>query len=260
MTPVKTKIDFELQGKTALVTGSSRGLGFAIAKAYAEHGANVILVARSKDQLLQGKDIISSLGVKVWSYPLDLADLSAIDDFFTAVIKKTGGIDILANVAGCTARHAAVDFPIADWQRVMDVNVTATFILSQNFARHCIAEQKAGKIINIASLLSEAARPTIPAYTASKGAIKQLTRALAVEWAPHNIQVNAIGPGYFKTEMTQPLYDNTEFNEWVIAKTPAKRWGDPVDLTGAAVFLASSAADFITGQVIYVDGGWLANL
>ena len=169
-------------------------------------------------------------------------------------------MDILVNVAGTIYRTDAVDFPIDQWQRILTLNLTVPFVLSQSFAQACIDGKHPGKIINIASLLSEAARPGIPAYTASKGGIKQLTMALAVEWAKYKINVNAIGPGYFETELTKPLVEDKEFTRWVEESTPLGRWGVPDELCGVAVFLASPASDFITGQTLYVDGGWLANL
>ncbi|MCK5738640.1 glucose 1-dehydrogenase [bacterium] len=252
--------NFSLAGKTALITGAGRGLGKAIAAAMADAGANTVLLARSRDALTKAAAELGAAGNTSLAVPFDLTEVDKIPDLFEKIKTEAGKIDILVNCAGTTHRESAVDFSLAEWNRVLAVNLTAPFVLSQQFARACIADKRPGKIINIASLLSEAARPTIPAYTASKGAIKQLTQALAVEWAPNHINVNGIGPGYFSTEMTQPLVENTEFNNWVLQKTPQRRWGKPEDLVGTAVFLASSASDFITGQTIYVDGGWLANL
>lgn len=252
--------NFSLAGKTALITGAGRGLGKAIAAAMAEAGANTVLLARSGDALTTAATELEATGNTSLAVPFDLTEVDKIPDLFEKIKTEAGKVDILVNCAGTTHRESAVDFSLAEWNRVLAVNLTAPFVLSQQFARACIADKRPGKIINIASLLSEAARPTIPAYTASKGAIKQLTQALAVEWAPHHINVNGIGPGYFSTEMTQPLVDNAEFSNWVLQKTPQRRWGQPGDLVGTAVFLASAASDFITGQTIYVDGGWLANL
>ncbi|UCE05334.1 MAG: SDR family oxidoreductase [bacterium] len=254
------KEQFSLSNKIALVTGASRGLGKAIAVAYAEAGADVILVSRGKDALNTVAKEILQLGCKSWVFPFDLSKTKEIPDLFNHILDSTGRVDILANIAGTIHRQLAVDFPLDKWQQILDLNLTAPFVLSQCFAKACITAKHAGKIISIASLLSERARATIPAYTASKGAIQQLTKALAVEWAPYKINVNAVGPGYFETELTKPLVENEEFNRWVLEKTPINRWGQPGDLVGAAVFLASKAADFITGQIIYVDGGWLANM
>jgi len=253
-------VDFSLKGKTALVTGASRGLGWAIAKGFAQAGADIVLIARSNDALEKNAREIRTLGRKADVFPFNLQKVDEIPELFEKIVAAVGAIDILLNVAGTTFRSEAEKFPRSEWDRVISANLTSPFILSQCFARERIRLQKPGKIINIASLLSEAARPTIPAYTASKGGIKQVTKALAVEWAKYGINVNAIGPGYFATEMTKPLQENPEFDRWVKERTPMKRWGQPEELVGAAVFLASSASDFITGQVIYVDGGWLASL
>lgn len=251
---------FSLVGQIALVTGASRGLGKAITVNFAKAGADVILIARGKDALEKVAAEVEQVGRRAWIFSFDLFKTEQIPALFEQILKATGKVDILVNVAGTIHRQSAVDFPLNKWRQVIELNLTTPFIISQCFARACIEAKRAGKIINIASLLSEGARPTIPAYTASKGAIKQLTKALAVEWAPYQINVNAIGPGYFETELTRPLVENREFNRWVLENTPMNRWGQPVDLVGAAIFLASKAADFITGQVLYVDGGWLANL
>ncbi len=258
--PRRTMPDFLLKNKTALITGASRGLGKAIALAFAEAGADVILLSRNSQALEKVASQITGMGRKAWVYAYDLADVPGIPALFRTVHLEVGRVDILVNVAGTIFRTDAVDFPLDEWERILKINLTAPFVLSQSFARACIEGKHVGKIINIASLLSEAARPSIPAYTASKGGIKQLTKALAVEWAKHGINVNAIGPGYFATELTKPLVENEDFSRWVKESTPLGRWGVPEELTGAAVFLASSASDFITGQIIYVDGGWLANL
>lgn len=251
---------FSLKNKTALITGSSRGLGKAIALAFAGAGADVVLVSRSESALLKVKKEIEQKGGRAYIFPFDLFQVNGISELFHQIHAETGRVDILVNVAGTIFRTDAVDFPLDQWQRILTLNLTVPFVLSQSFAQACIAGKHPGKIINIASLLSEAARPGIPAYTASKGGIKQLTMALAVEWAKYKINVNAIGPGYFETELTKPLVDDKAFTRWVKESTPLGRWGVPDELTGAAVFLASPASDFITGQTIYVDGGWLANL
>ena len=251
---------FSLEGKTALISGGSRGLGLGIAKGFAQAGADIALLARSEDQLAAGVAQIEALGRSACYLVYDLADAQGIAGAFDHVIDKTGRVDILLNCAGIQRRGPAEELSIQDWQAVLDVNVTSFFAMSQAFAKHCIATEKPGKIINIASLLSEAARPTIAPYTTAKGGVKLLTKALAVDWAKYHINVNAIGPGYFQTEMTEPLYTQPDFDAWVRSKTPLDRWGTPEDLVGAAVFLASGASDFVTGQTLYVDGGWLANL
>ncbi len=252
--------NFSLKNKTALISGASRGIGKAIALAFADAGANVILVSRSQQELDKIAEQISAAGQKAWPYACDISRLGEINNFYNKVVSQTGPVDILVNVAGTIFRHDSIDFPLDKWQLSIDLNLTAPFMFCQCFARSCIQRKQRGKIINITSLLSERGRPTIPAYAVSKSGLKLLTMVLAVEWAKDKINVNAIGPGYIETELTRPLMDNETFNTWVHEKTPMDRWGTPNDLTGAALFLASGASDFITGQTIYVDGGWLANL
>ncbi|NOZ60892.1 MAG: glucose 1-dehydrogenase [Calditrichaeota bacterium] len=249
---------FSLENKIALVTGASRGLGRAIALGYAQAGADLVLISRGENALHQVEKEIRELGRRAFVFPTDLLATEKIPALFQQIVEQVKSVDILVNVAGTVHRQAAVDFPLSEWKKIFELNVTAPFVLSQEFAKHCIAKNKSGKIIYIASLLSERGRESIPAYTASKGAIRQLTQALAVEWAPHKINVNAIGPGYFETELTKPLIEDEKVNRWVLEKTPLHRWGQPDDLVGTAIFLAAPASDFITGQVIYVDGGWLA--
>jgi len=251
---------FRLEGRRALVTGASRGLGRAIAVGFAEAGADLVLVSRGRTGLEETAHLVEKAGQRAHVFPFNLEDTEGIAGLFAEIRKRAGEVDILVNVAGTIHRAAAVDFPLEEWRRVLELNLTATFAFSQVFARACIQTGRKGKIVNIASLLSEAARPSIPAYTASKGGIRQLTKALAVEWAPHGINVNAIGPGYFQTEMTRPLVEDENFSRWVRERTPLGRWGRPEELVGAAVYLASPASDFVTGQIIYVDGGWLASL
>jgi gluconate 5-dehydrogenase len=252
---------FSISGKTALVTGGGRGIGAAIAKGLAEHGADVATVARSKEQLeTAARKIHAETGRKTWPFPFDLENIEGINDFLESVVAETKGIDILVNCAGTTIRGPAEDVDLKTWNQVIDVNLTSTFVLSQAFCRHRKKAGRAGRIINIGSLTCHAARPTTAAYASSKGGLLSLTRTLAVEWAKYNINVNAIGPGYIATELTEPLWTDDNFNKWVLSKTPLGRWGRPEDLVGTAVLLASRAGDFITGQIIYVDGGWLALL
>lgn len=251
---------FGLDGKVALVTGASRGIGKAIAIAFAEAGADVVLVSRGKEALENVAAEIRNVGRKAYNFPFDLLKVDEIPAFFDEILKTVGKVDILMNVAGMIYRKPALEFPLDEWRKILELNTTSIFVLSQCFARSCVAQNHPGKIISIASLLSEEARADIPAYTASKGAIRQLTKALAVEWAQYHINVNAIGPGYIETEITQPLQKNESFNQWVLQSTPMNRWGLPDDLVGAAVFLASPSSDFVTGQILYVDGGWLASL
>ncbi len=251
---------FSLAGRKALVTGASRGLGRAIAIAFARAGADVALVARGLKALEDVARHVRDVGGRAWPVTCDLGRLKEISSTFDRIKAEAGDLDILVNVAGTTRRGSSLEFSLEDWQRILDVNLTASFLCSQWFARQCVEANKPGKIINIASLLSERGRAATTAYAASKGGIRQMTKVLAVEWAPHRINVNAIGPGYFDTELTRPLVEDAAFNKFVVERTPLGRWGAPDDLTGAAVFLASSASDFVTGQVIYVDGGWLAGL
>jgi len=252
---------FNLSGKTALVTGGGRGIGLAIAKGLAQHGADVAIVARSKEQLeAAAKQIHAETGRKTWSFTFDMSNIECIGEFFQSVISETKGIDILVNCAGATIRGPAEDVEIKDWNQVIKVNLTSTFVLSQVFCKHRKQLGKAGRVINIGSLTCHAARPTTAAYGSSKSGLLMLTKTLAVEWAKYSINVNAIGPGYIATELTEPLWTDEDFNKWVLSKTPLARWGRPEDLIGTAVLLASKAGEFITGQIIYVDGGWLALL
>lgn len=252
---------FDISSKTALITGGNRGIGLSIAKALAEHGADVILVARTKKQLeTAAEQIKAETGKKVWTFPFDLENIDKIDNFFKDIITETKGIDILINCAGATVRGPAEELDLKAWNMVLEVNLTAILVLSQAFCRHRKQLGKPGKIINIGSLMCHGARATTAAYAASKGGLLMLTKTLAVEWAKYNINVNAIGPGYIATALTAPLQTDEDFNKWVLSKTPLARWGRPEDLTGTAILLASGAGDFITGQIIYVDGGWLAML
>ena len=252
---------FNLSGKTALITGGGRGIGLAIAKGLAEHGADVAIVARTKEQIeAAARQIHADTGKNSWAFPYDLGDIEGIADFFESVIAETKGIDILVNCAGTTIRGPAEDVDLKTWNQVIEVNLTSAFVLSQAFCRHRKQEGKAGRIINIGSLTCHGARPTTAAYASSKGGLLMLTKTLAVEWAKYNINVNAIGPGYIATELTEPLRTDEDLNRWVLSKTPLARWGQPDDLIGTAVLLASRAGEFITGQIIYVDGGWLALL
>lgn len=252
---------FSLWGKTALVTGGSRGIGLSVAKGLAEHGADVAIVARSKEQLEAAKhQIQADTDKKVRTFPFDIKNIKAIEGFFKNIVSETKGIDILVNCAGTTIRGPSEEVDLKTWNKVIEVNLTAVFVISQAFCSHRKQAEKAGRIINIGSLTCHGARPTTAAYASSKGGLLMLTKTLAVEWAKYNINVNAIGPGYIATDLTEPLWSDEEFTKWVLSKTPLGRWGRPDDLVGTAVLLASKAGDFITGQIIYVDGGWLAML
>ncbi len=251
---------FDLSGKVALITGGSRGIGFASAKGLAENGADIAIVARDEERLDKAKKQIQIAGGKVWTFQFDFEDIEGIGGLLENIVSKTGGVDILVNCAGITARANAEDISTEDWAKVHRVNLTAVLVLSQQFFRHCRQQAKTGKIINIGSLMCHGARPTTAAYASSKGAVLMLTKSLAVEWAKYGINVNAVGPGFTATEMTAKLRDDEELNRWVVSGTPMGRWGKPEDIAGAVVFLASPASDFVTGQILYVDGGWLAAL
>lgn len=250
---------FDLTGRIALVTGSSRGLGYAMAQGLAEAGATIILNGRNLERLAQAQEEFIAKGYRVYVAPFDVTDSAQIQEAIVKVTDKIGDIDILVNNAGIQYREPLEDFDEEQWRRVLDVNVNGVFLTTKAVVASMI-ERKSGKIINIASLMSETARRTIGAYTASKGAVKQLTKSMATEWAVHNIQANAIAPGYFLTELNEALVNDTAFNEWVIKRTPAARWGKPQELVGVAVFLASDASNFINGQTIIVDGGILATV
>jgi gluconate 5-dehydrogenase len=249
---------FSLDNKISLVTGGSKGIGFGIAKSLAEAGADIALVARNQADLENARNELSQIGRRIWTYSFDMSKIEEIDGMFAAIVKDTGGIDILVNNVGGTRRGPAETLTAEDWNFVINLNMTAVFTLCQAFAKECIKRGKKGKIVNIASLMSEQVREDNAPYAASKGGIRQLTKALAVDWAKHQINVNAIGPGFIQTDLTRPLWENDEFNKWLEWKTPWGRWGNPEDIGHAAVYLAAPASDFVTGQVLYVDGGLLA--
>ena len=245
---------FDLSGKVALVTGAYRGLGFAIAHGLARAGAPVVLNGRKKDLLdaaaekLQDNNLSASVAV------FDVTDGDGIRAAVGAIEAERGHIDILFNNAGIQRRGAFPEFPLEQWNEIIATNLTAPFIVSQAVLRGMI-ERKHGKIVHIASLMSELARPTVVPYTAAKGGVRQLTRGMAVELAQHNIQVNAIAPGYFATEMNRALIDNAEFNAWVCKRTPAGRWGQPDDVGKAVAALVRGDFPYSTGAVIMIDGG-----
>lgn len=245
---------FDLTGRVALVTGASRGLGFAIARGLAQAGATVLLNGRKPAELDAAAAKLRAEGLAADVSVFDVTQRDAVRAAVDAVAAQHGQVDILVNTAGIQRRGPLVDFTARDWDDIVATNLTAPFIVSQAVLPGMIAARR-GKIIHIASLMSELARPTVVPYTAAKGGVRQLTRGMAVELAPYGIQVNAIAPGYFATEMNRALIDNAEFNAWVCKRTPAGRWGDPPEIAGLAVFLASSAADYMTGQMLVMDGG-----
>jgi gluconate 5-dehydrogenase len=245
---------FDLTGKVALVTGAYRGLGFAIAGGFARSGATVVLNGRRPEELSAAKKKLVDQGFAATTAVFDVTDATGIGRGVDGILESYGHLDIVVNNAGIQRRHPLVEFPQSEWDEVMATNLTAPYLVAQAALPGMIA-RGSGKIINIASLMSELARPTVVPYTAAKGGVRQLTRGMAVELAPHNIQVNAIAPGYFATEMNRALIDNPDFDAWVKKRTPAGRWGQPDEIAGLAIFLASSAADYITGQMLFIDGG-----
>jgi 2-deoxy-D-gluconate 3-dehydrogenase len=249
--------DFSLAGKTALVTGASRGLGRAIAVALAGAGADVVCASRRREGTDDTADAVRAVGRKAWQVEADLADRAAVLAMADEAEGLARRIDILVNNGGTIRRHPAAEYPGDAWDAVIRTNLDAVFFLSQRLGREMIA-RGSGKIVNVASLLSFSGGITVPAYTASKHAVAGLTRALANEWARHGVQVNAVAPGYFRTDNTQRLQDDPARNAEISARIPAGRWGEPSDIAGAVVFLASPASDYVNGHVLVVDGGWMA--
>jgi gluconate 5-dehydrogenase len=242
-------VSFDLTGRTALVTGSTRGLGLAFAKALAAAGARVAVNGRSP----AGTSEVAASIDRAVAAPFDVTDEGSVGEGVAAV----GRVDVLVNNAGIVLRKPVLDLAPAEWRAVLEANLTSAYLVSRAVAPGMI-ERGSGKIVNVCSVMSELARETIAAYTAAKGGLKMLTRAMCSEWARHGIQVNAIGPGYFATDLTEALRADREFDAWVRARVPAGRWGTPDDLAGAIVFLASSASDYVNGQILYVDGGLTA--
>ena len=250
---------FDLAGRTALITGSSGGLGYAMARGLAEAGAALVLNGRDGGKLDAAVRGLQADGHRVSAAAFDVTDEAAVVATFAGFDAAGTAIDILVNNAGIQFRKPLVDLAAADWRRVIETNLTSAFLIGREAAKRMIA-RGGGKIINIGSLTSEVARATVAPYAAAKGGLKLLTRAMAAEWAVHNIQANAIGPGYILTAMNKALIEDAGFNAWVKGRTPAGRWGTPDDLIGAAVFLASPASAYVNGQILYVDGGMLAVL
>lgn len=247
---------FDLSGKTALVTGANTGLGQGMALALASAGADIALIGRTEptDTLAQ----LSKIGVKSHSISADLSNADNVADIISEAVTTLGRADILVNNAGIIKRNEAIDFTPDEWDSVMNVNLRTMFFLSQAFTRHLVAQKSSGKIINIASMLTFQGGIRVPSYTASKSGVGGLTKALANEWAAHNINVNAIAPGYFATNNTAALQADKKRNAEILGRIPSGRWGDPSDIGGAVVFLASSASDYVQGITLPVDGGWLS--
>lgn len=245
---------FSLEGRRALVTGSGQGIGHALAKGLAEHGAEIILNGRSADKVEKAAAAMREQGFKASGSVFDVVDPAAVEAEIARLEKEVGPIDIVINNAGMQYRMPLEEFPDDKWQAILQTNVTGVFNVSKAIAKRMIP-RKRGKIINIASVMSELSRATITPYTATKGAVRNLTRGMCAEWAKHGIQINAIAPGFFRTELNTALSGNPEFNSWLEKRTPVGRWGEVEELVGAAVFLSSDASSFVNGHTLYVDGG-----
>ncbi|EAS51764.1 gluconate dehydrogenase [Aurantimonas manganoxydans SI85-9A1] len=250
---------FDLTGRTALITGSSRGLGKAMAQGLAEAGAVVILNGRNAETVAAAARELRDAGHTVHEAIFDVTGEAAVVAAFEKFDAEGLEIDIVINNAGIQHRQPMLELALADWQRVIDTNLTSAFLIGREAARRMVPRGR-GKIINIGSLTSALARATVIPYTVAKGGIKLLTQGMAAEWAASGIQANAIGPGYMLTDMNEALVANKDFDNWVKSRTPAGRWGQPEELVGTAIFLASSASDYVNGQIIYVDGGMLSVL
>ncbi|MGR6468092.1 SDR family oxidoreductase [Rhizobium sp. PAMB 3182] len=250
---------FDLSGSRALITGSSQGIGLALAHGLAAHGAEVIINGRNADKVEEARKDLAAKGYTSHAAIFDVTDKAEVDAGIAKIEAEIGAIDILVNNAGMQFRTQLEDYPADKFELLFKTNVTSVFLVGQAVARHMIARGR-GKIINIASVQSELARPSIAPYTATKGAVKNLTKGMCTDWAKYGLQINAIAPGYFKTPLNQALIDNPEFTSWLEKRTPAGRWGDVEELIGAAVFLSSKASSFINGETLHVDGGITACL
>jgi len=242
---------FDITGRTALVTGAGRGIGLALARGLAEAGCTVVLNGRDGERLAEAA---RELPGKAHTAVFDVTDGPSVAAGVKDVEERVGPLDILVNNAGMQLRAPLLEFADADWHRILDTNLTGAFLVGREAARYMTARGH-GKIVNICSLQSEVVRPGIAPYAATKGALKMLTKGMCADWGPSGVQVNGVGPGYIETELTQPLVDDEEFSAWVRGRTPAGRWGRTADLVGGVLFLVSPAADFVSGQILYVDGG-----
>ena len=250
---------FDLTGRTALVTGSSRGLGRAFAEGLAGAGARVVLNGVNAERLAEAAAEMRAAGFDVLTSGFDVADEAAVVAAFAALDADGVEIDILVNNAGIQFRKPMLELETADWRRVIEINLTSAFVVGREAAKRMAARGR-GKVINIGSLTSELARATVAPYTVAKGGIKMLTKAMAAEWGEKGIQANAIGPGYMVTDMNEALLSNPDFDAWVKGRTPMRRWGLPEELAGTAIYLASDASNYVSGQIIYADGGMISVL
>ncbi|MFO8000421.1 MAG: gluconate 5-dehydrogenase [Marinilabilia sp.] len=250
---------FDLSGQVALVTGGSHGIGMAIGKAIGKAGATVVVNGRSQEKLEKAAKEYLSDGVKVFVHAFDVTNEEEVDNGLSYIEKEVGPVDILVNNAGLIKRVPILDMPVSEFKQVLDIDLVSPFIVSKRVVPGMI-ERRKGKIINLCSMMSEYGRNSVSAYASAKGGLKLLTANMTCEWARYNIQVNGIGPGYIATEQTAPIREgNHPFNDLVMTRTPAGRWGEPDDVGNAALFLASGASNFVNGHVLYVDGGILAN-
>lgn len=250
---------FRLDGRLALVTGSSAGIGLGLARGLAQAGARVVLNGRDATKLNDTAAALRTEGFDVFEHAFDVTDADAVNTHINAIERDVGAIEILVNNAGIQRRAPLHEFDHKDWHELMQTNLDSVFFVGQAVAKHMITRKK-GRIINICSVQSELGRPGISPYMASKGALKMLTKGMAIDWGPLGLNVNGIGPGYFKTELNEKLVRDTTFSAWLTNRTPSRRWGDVEELAGAAVFLASDASTFVNGHILYVDGGVTAQL
>lgn len=250
---------FDLTGRRALITGSSRGIGLALARGLTAAGASLVLNARNEAALERAAGDLRREGRIADTAPFDVTEGASVRAAVERIESDVGPIDILVNNAGMQRRMPLEDYPEETWREIVRTNLDSVFLVGQAVARHMIKRRR-GKIINICSVQSELGRPTIAPYTATKGAVKMLTKGMAIDWGKYNIQVNGLGPGYFKTELNAALVADEAFTSWLTARTPLGRWGEVDELVGAAIFLASPASDFVSGHILYVDGGVTAAL
>ncbi len=250
---------FSVKGKVVLITGSTRGLGRTLAEGFADAGAIVIINGRTSERVQEAVEAIRLTGGKAKGYAFDVSDQVAVKNAVIEIERDVGPIDVLINNAGIQRRAPLEELTYEDWKKVIDVNLSSVFLVSQLVAANMI-KRRQGKIINITSLNAEMARPSIGNYCAAKGGLKMLTKSMATEWGKYNIKTNAIGPGYFSTDLTKKLEKDVEFDTWVKQEVPLGRWGVPEDLIGTAIYLASDASNYVNGHTVYVDGGWQASL
>jgi len=250
---------FDVHDKVVLITGSSRGIGNILATGFASAGSKVVLNGMDPKRLNKAVNSLKTTSTKIFGYPFNVTDYDTVKNIIPRIEEEVGPIDILVNNAGIQRRAPLSEMTMEEWTQVIQINLNAVFYISQQVANRMI-QRKKGKIINISSLNAEGARPTIANYCSAKGGLNALTRSMATEWGQYNIQTNGIGPGYFKTDLTRKLSDNPDFDAWVRQEVPLQRWGEPEELIGTAIYLASRASDYVNGFTIYVDGGWRASL